>query len=854
MKFKCNLQDLPPTENGFILPHHGIWKESRSTTKLRVVFDGSSKPVNSTSLNEELLPGPSLQNDLSSVILKWRKFLFVFTSDIEKMFRQIIVHPEETKFQRILWRPDTFSSLQLYELQTVTYGTTCAPYLSIKVLQQLANDEADNFPKGAEVLKNDIYVDDIISGADDISSAKTIQKQLKELLSSGGFNLRKWTSNCPELLSDLQPEDCEFSFNLDDSNSSVKALGLFWNPKYDYFFFKISLPMCNIFTKRTLLSDASKLFDPLGLLAPTTILAKIYFQQLWLEGIGWDDPLPHKLSSEWEQYRNNLSFLQTIKIPRWLGTISSSSIEIHGFSDASNNAYSAVLYCRTHRPNGQIFVNIITAKTKVAPIKQISLPRLELCGAVLLAKLFKKCISATQIETYNLESYFWTDSTIVLSWIHALPIRWKTFVANRVSEIQEIANVNQWFHVSSEDNPADCASRGVQPQDLENHELWWNGPRWLSCSKVDWPSQDASRFFTDLEQKTKIFACTNVIIQFSTNLLSRFSSLNRLLRVTSYILRLRPKRLRIFSGYLKAIEIQTSLKHLITLSQSLSFPNEIKSLTTKKEISFKSKILNLHPFVDKNNQLRVGGRLRFANIDDDSKYPLILSGSCNLSKLLVADAHLKTLHGGQQLIMSYIRTKYWITNLRNVAKAEFHACVTCTRFNKMRTTQLMGSLPKVRVNKSRAFRHSGVDYAGPFGLKLSKGRSTKTYKGFICIFICLVTKAIHIELFSDMTSEGFLAAFRRFTARRGGCSHLYSDNGTNFVGANKELIKMNRQFLQILSADVRAQMENEGTSWSFIPPASPHFGGLWEAGVKSFKSKPHLTPDHCAHSPMTLRT
>ncbi|XP_055910722.1 uncharacterized protein LOC129945089 [Eupeodes corollae] len=272
MELSCNLNDLSESGNLFILPHHGVCKESSSTTKLRVVFDGSSKPPFSKALNEELLPGPILQNDLSSVILQWRAFFVVFTSDIEKMFRKILIHPEETKFQQIIWRDDPAKPLQLYKLFTVTYGTTCAPFLSIQVLQQLADDEASKYPIGSEILKRDIYVDDIISGADDINKAKKIQLELQKILTSGGFKLRKWSSNSPELLYDLPSEDCEISFNFDgNSDSSIKALGLFWNPHCDNFFFKITLPIRSSLTKRTLLSDAAKLFDPLGWLAQEVV-------------------------------------------------------------------------------------------------------------------------------------------------------------------------------------------------------------------------------------------------------------------------------------------------------------------------------------------------------------------------------------------------------------------------------------------------------------------------------------------------------------------------------------------------------------------------------------------------------
>ncbi|XP_055918357.1 uncharacterized protein LOC129950441 [Eupeodes corollae] len=672
MELSCYLNDLSESGNLFILPHHGVWKESSSTTKLRIVFDGSSKPPFSKALNEELLPGPILQNNLSSVILRWRAFFVVFTSDIEKMFRQILIHPEKTKFQQIIWRDDPAKPLQLYKLLTVTYGTKCAPFLSIRVLQQLADDEASKYPTGSEILKRDIYVDNIISGADDINKAKKIQLELQKILTSGGFKLRKWSSNSPELLYDLPSEDCEISFNFDgNSDSSIKALGLFWNPHCDNFFFKITLPIRSSHTKRTLLSDAAKLFDPLGWLAPTIILAKIYFQRLWCAGIGWDDPLPLPLKDDWENYRKSLQALEKIKIPRWLGTFTSSFGEVHGFSDASNSAYSAVLYYRCIKDDN-ISINLITAKTKVAPIKQVSLPRLELCAAVLLAKLFKKFMTAIESQSLNIKPYFWTDSKVVLAWIHALPIRWKTFVANRVTEVQEMTNISDWYHVRSEDNPADCASRGVQPYDLQNHALWWHGPKWLSLPFSKWPNQRVSDCQTELEKKADANSLSaNVTPTF--DLLLKYSSLNKLLRVTSYIKRLFNFKMRdTFEEYLNPNEIQNSFSCLIRLSQSQYFANEIKDLKSDKQISNKSKISNLYPFIDDE------GILPLCPMNDDPSDTRALTPSHFLigepsfivpepSLLDVKTNHLQRWQQIQQMFQNFWdrwRTEY-LTRLQN---------------------------------------------------------------------------------------------------------------------------------------------------------------------------------------------
>lgn len=243
----------------------------------------------------------------------------------------------------------------------------------------------------------------------------------------------------------------------------------------------------------------------------------------------------------------------------------------------------------------------------------------------------------------------------------------------------------------------------------------------------------------------------------------------------------------------------------------------------------------LNPFLDKYGILRVGGRLENSYVPEYSKHPIIISGESHLAKLIVADAHEKTLHGGQQLTCSYIRSKYWILRLKNTVKAHIHDCVPCIRNAAKLRTQLMGQLPACRVTPEKPFVNSGVDYAGPINIRVSKGRGHKSYKGYICLFICMATRAVHIEAVSDLTSEGFLSAFKRFVARRGRCNHMWSDNGTNFVGASRELKHLFANERSSIVSDIASSLANNGTEWHFIPPHAPNFGGLWEAGIKSTK-------------------
>ncbi|XP_036347149.1 uncharacterized protein LOC118756495 [Rhagoletis pomonella] len=833
-------------ENSYFFCHHGVLRQCSSTTKLRVVFDGGNRCPPQPSLNDELAAGPALQSDLSSIISRWRSHKIAFTADLEKMFRQINVCKEHQNYQYILWREDSTKRIKIYKLCTVTYGTTSAPYLAIRVLRQLATDEQTNYPLASQVYLNDTYVDDIISGADTNAEAIELQQQLSRLSSSGGFNLRKWNSNSAVLLQTIPPDNKENANWIElKAENLVKALGLFWDTNEDEFSFKINFSFASAITKRSMLSDAAKLFDPLGWLAPTTIIAKIMFQRLWMEGLDWNDPLPTKLNAEWLQYRDSLHELESIKIPRWFGCNKFNKIELHGFSDASQAAYGAVVYAVVYN-NSTISASLIQSKTKVTPLKTVSIPRLELCAAALLGKLMAK------VKTYfhaDAPVFYWTDSTVVLSWIRCHSTRWSVYIANRVAEIQRISDVSQWRHVRTSENPADCLTRGLTPKELKAHTLWWLGPTWLTGPISNWPHENLT-FETCLEERKSYIASHVTTLAENSmedpDFICKFSSLSRLVRVTAYILRfyynlraaLQQHKIEnnlCETGFLKSREIKHALAIIIKQVQRIDFTQEIHCLENKQALNKKSKILQLAPFLDGDNLLRVGGRISKAKITFDVKHPVLLSKQSFLSFLIFTDAHHQTLHGGVQQMLSFVSQRYWILSARSLAKSVLRKCVICFKYTAKVHQQQMGNLPAVRLQPTKPFQHSGLDYAGPITLKLSLLRKAATTKGYICLFICMCTKAIHLEVVSSLNTDAFIAAFRRFISRRGRCSDLYSDCGTTFVGANKELKISFQQQKASLPEHLAAALANEGTTWHFIPPASPNFGGLWEAAVKSTK-------------------
>lgn len=412
-------------------------------------------------------------------------------------------------------------------------------------------------------------------------------------------------------------------------------------------------------------------------------------------------------------------------------------------------------------------------------------------------------------------------------------------MGNRVALIQELVPTAQWRHGPGSDNPADCASRGLLTSQLIEHPLWWHGPTWLTKDIEHWPSQSASLDETDVsEVRPRVtLKAAKSPLNYHWDLILKYSSLPRLLRITGWCIiacrRFKEKgRLATPASITLAI-LNEALLYWIRETQRVHLSHEIKQLKSSS-LSKHHVLARLTAFVDIQGILRVGGRLGNATMEFSSKHPAIIPRRTPLTTLVIRYSHSQTLHGGAQLTLAHTRQNHWIIGGRAPIKSHILQCVACARQRSQRAHQLMGQLPLERVSPSSPFTHTGIDYAGPIFLKSWKGRGSKVYKSWICIFVCFSTSSVHLEQVSDYTTEGFIAAYQRFTSRRGVPSTLYSDCGTNFIGADKELKGWFRQAQQRESSEFRF-LTNQGTVWKFNPPASPHMGGKWEAVVKSIK-------------------
>lgn len=822
----------------YIIPHLGVMRESSTTTKLRTVFDASTKTSSGKSLNDIQLVGPAIQGDLFAILLRFRQYRYVACADIEKMYRQVLINENQRDLQLILWRDDPSDPLDTYRLHTVTYGMAIAPFLSVRCIKQVGIECSDLEVK--RILNDDFYVDDMLTG--DASKDKLLElcQKTASVLQKACFPLRKWVYNFDH------KNRLEFDRELSLSdNCNSKTLGVGWNNFNDIFYYNTQFKNENkIITKRSILSNVSQIFDPLGLLSPFITIAKVLLQQLWLIKSDWDDAVPDDVARSWHRFADSLSSISSIRIPRHVIGSNPQYLEMHIFVDASQTAYGSCIYIRTVGSDLGITMRLLCSKAKVAPIKPISIPRLELCAALLGARLYSKVISCLRCTFSKI--IFWTDSTIVLGWLRMTPNRLKTFVQSRVAEIHELCKELPWFHVISKNNSADILSRGANLKDLEASSLWWSGPDFLKDPNFRYESVRKSYDYDpstlpELRNTTMLFHAGGDVSDSPECVFpfKRFSQYNRMQRAVAYLLRfIHNARSKVIHkdkrvGMLSVDELKSAEITLARWAQVEAFPNEFALLSNDRALKSKNRFSNLNIFFDTTSRLlRVGGRIEYSEqFSYDKKHPILLSSKHYFSHLLFRYKHRELLHAAPQALLFNLREYWWPINGRNLSKKVVHECVTCTRIKGKTLTTLMGNLPKQRVSATYPFYRCGVDYAGPMLIINRKGRGAKTVKVYICLFVCFITRAIHLELVSDLSTDSYLLSLKRFISRRGKPSEIFSDNCSNFVGLKNDFAK----FISTCSADIVEYATSQQIKFSFIPPYSPHFGGLWEAGVKSCK-------------------
>ncbi|XP_055308391.1 uncharacterized protein LOC129572450 [Sitodiplosis mosellana] len=482
-----------PEDMVYYIPHHAV----STAKKFRIVYDASCKTTLGISLNEAQFTGPKLQRNLYEILMRFRRHKVAINADIKSMFLQVRLNQEQWNLQRIFWREHSYQPLKEYWLVVVIFGLASSPYLAVRSMLDLEPELEDNYPEAVAAIRNDFYMDDCITGAKDQESAIKLATEIKTVLSKSGFELRKWVSNSESLVQAMDGE--EAVSHLFEEPNEPSVLGLKWQIKKDEFTYEVrEQRMDDKLTKRTILSKIGRLYDPNGFIAPVITRAKLLMRKLWVSKLTWDEPVPVEIGHEWNSIWSTIVDLEQIRIPRWFGMECDVQLQLHGFADSSKIAYGCGMYLRVQKLSGHISCHLIASKSKIAPIKEVTIPRLELAAAELMSKFF--IVVRDAMELKQIPYFLWSDSTTALQWLRKSLPELKVFVANRVKTIQELTNVENWRHVRTADNPADLVSRGLSAKEIVHNDLWWHGPPWLLKPQEQWPEPlDVSKIQSSIE-------------------------------------------------------------------------------------------------------------------------------------------------------------------------------------------------------------------------------------------------------------------------------------------------------------------------------------------------------------------
>jgi hypothetical protein len=766
--------------------------------------------------------------------MRFREERVALSADIESMFSQVAVPEEDQTVLRFLWREDRSLQPDVYQFRRHIFGAKSSPTSANYVLRQTAKDSSDEFPAAAETVQRNFYMDDLFKSEEDENTAVQTHENLTELLSRGGFRLTKWCSSSRDVLARIPESELSPSLKGLDLNQELpveRALGVAWNTELDSFVFK-NPTRKSATTQRQVLSLIATIYDPLGMIAPYILRSKIFLQSLWCAKRGWDEEISQDELAPFKEWLDELPDLAAFEHPRFYRAMSSSptTIQVHVFGDDSVEAFCAVAYFRFLYQDGSIQCRFVMGKTRVAPLRQLSIPKLELQAAVMCVRLLE---TVKREHTYDFEScHLWSDSSTVLQWIRSASRRHPTFIANRISEIQDSTDPLQWRHVPGRLNVADEGSRGLHAAELHPECRWLNGPAFLSQREEFWPTEAKTNNDTpdvvDPEWTGAAHQAPHVSLD-----PAHFSSLNKLIRTTSWILRFirncrKPQQERQL-GLITVAEHNEARDMWIKRAQIEHFSLELRGLQTKTPIPRQSRILTLTPFLDENGLLRAGGRLSKAPVPYSTRHPIILPQKHDVTRLIITHFHESLYHEGNEHVRNAIRQEFWILNCRAEIRKIAHHCPYCRRRRARPHAPKMADLPSVRLKAHLPpFFHVGVDYFGPLTVK----RLRKTEKRYGCLFTCLVTRAVHIKIAYTLDTDSYIMALRRMISRRGKPQRILSDNGTNFVGANREL----RECLQNWNkGKINEEMVQQEVEWHFNPPAAPHFGGVWERLVQSCK-------------------
>ncbi|XP_055589370.1 uncharacterized protein LOC129741647 [Uranotaenia lowii] len=733
-------------------------------------------------------------------------------------------------------------------MDVATFGSACSP-CSAQFIKNLNAEEFKHlFPTATEAIIHGTYVDDFLDSRNTEEEIIRLVEEVKYVHSQGGFEIRNFVSNSTIVLSEIGEVNAPPSKDLGllTSEKALSVLGIRWFPKLDIFTFTLNLPQLDTRllngmlrpTKRQVLSTVMSLYDPLGMLAAFVVHGKIIIQTLWKTGCKWDEPVDDSTFANWKRWTNLFSRLGEVRISRpYFGQGSPETcqpIQMHTFVDASKEAYACVIYFR-YFDRGFPRCTLVGAKSKVAPVKPLSIPRLELLAAVLGTRMANYIQENHQLSIS--QRFYWTDSSTVLHWIHADARKYNSYIACRIGEILTSTNLNEWRWVSSRDNVADEATKWGHGPCFEESSRWFHAPEFLWELESTWPEQKWQAVNVQEELRSSCFhhqTSKELLVDYT-----RFSKWERIHRTIAYVFRICTRKEDdqvIPLEYLKQEHLKKAELELIRIIQRETFHDEIAVLQKCRNgkragaVPIASPLYKLSAYIEEEEIVRMDSRIGAApNLPIEAKCPIILAKNHRLTFLLVDFYHRRYLHRNHETVFNELRQQFYVPGLRKLIRTVTARCQWCKVYHKIPTQPKMGPLPRARlVAFQRPFTFVGLDYFGPLFVKVKRSHA----KRWIALFTCLTTRAVHMEVAHSLSTTSCKMCIRRFIARRGAPAEIYSDNGTNFRGAANEL----REQLLNINQRCAESFTNTNTKWVFNPPAAPHTGGVWERLVRSVKT------------------
>ena len=844
----CPETDIP-SEPIHYLPHRPVVKEDKTSSKVRIVYNGSSKLSKELpSLNDCLLKGPSMNPLILELLLRFRLNPTAFVCDIKKAFLQIGIKSSERDLLRFFWVDDPFKETPKvleYRFCRVLFGLTCSPFILNATLREHLKKYLNVAEPLVISLINSLFVDDIIGGDTNVEMAKIKFDKLVQILKEAHFELHKFVSNDANFTQDVFKRDANFvktEFELGQSLHEV--LGVIWNFKIDNFLvnFGVIVEKVKNPSKRTVLRIIAKIYDPLGLCSPVVLVGKLIFQEFCRRDIGWDEIAPDDLQQKWNVWIDDLITGKTFSLPRCYEKRKIMKSTLIGFSDGSSYAYAAAVYLRNELENDAISTILVCSKARVAPLekvepKKFTVPRLELLGCFVLAHLMETVEKSLSADNFVIsEKRYYTDATICLGRLQGVNKEHKQWVGSRVRKILSKSHPEEWFYVPSKENAADLPSRGCTLLDLQENTMWTIGPQFLrekvipifpyqyspmneSCllgfvsspilNRCGYLQEEYFKTIDNMPKLHKLFDVKN------------YNDFDKLLRVTAYVLRFATKvNSPATSEELSTEEIEVA-KRLWLISEQTKQAKEDKNV-------FVQTANNLRFIIGEDGLIRCQGRLKHSDLPFNSKFPVYVPKSSEIARLLVNDAHDAVFHQKVSPTLVQFRTEYWIPSGRQFVRKVVLKCNLCRLYNASPYQPTISpDLPKFRVEVTPPFTNVGTDHVGPLLVRDIYAKSKTMHKCYISLFSCCVTRMLHLELQPNVEAESTVRSMRRTFARVGTPALLISDNHKTYRA------EKTRNFAL-----------KQGIKWRNILNLSPNWGGFYERMNSTIKDALRKTLKH----------